>query len=52
MVILANAPLRTHSAVAEGVQHVGGHIVMETGAETEFVYLMVNAFRAIRGRYL
>ena len=50
--ILANARLRTHSAVAAGVQLVGERIVMETGTETEFVYLTVNAFPVIRGRYV
>ena len=45
-----NAKLGMQLGFAVGVQHVGGRIVMETGTETEFVYPMVNAFPAIRGR--
>ena len=45
-----NAKLGTHLGIAVGVQHVGGHNVMEDGGETEFVYPMINAFPVVCGR--
>ena len=48
----ANAPLALHGETVVEAQHVGGRIAMETGTETEFVYQMINAFPAIRGRYV
>ena len=44
-----NAQLGTHEGIVVGAQHVGGHIVMEVGTGTQFVYPMVNAFPKIRG---